>query len=267
MSGEALECYVQLSWLFARWILYNYQPCKSEIWRFVYQRKIMASFEGRQTVKSHSYKVYNCFITSNILHSVFPFYGPKIFRVKTSVVYLLILTVYFFPQSFSVILLIENVQTVTVSFENETLSICVLIYCQTGENYREIHHFLALTKVLINQLATSAIVVFCMTYCLYTVKWKRMKLGKTTDQKNTFRTTAMLIFIMLIFILGKIPSTVVLCFKAFGTPQWVNKLILSPSANIILQMTFAANIWVYLDILDLLFFVFQKSKWPLSSNQ
>jgi hypothetical protein len=175
----------------------------------------------------------------------FLFNGPKIFRVKTSVDYLLILTVCLFPQSFSVILLIENVQTVKVSFENETLSICVLIYGQTVENYREIHHFLALTKVLINQLATSAIVVFCMTYCLYTVKWKRMKLGKTTDQKNTFRTTAMLILIMLIFVLGNIPSTVQLCFDAFGFPQWVNEQVMTYSSNVILEMTFAANIWVY----------------------
>jgi hypothetical protein len=83
------------------------------------------------------------------------------------------LTVYRLPQSFSIILLIENLQTVTVSFQNETFSICVLIYGQTVENYREIHHFLALIKVLINQLATSAIVVFCMTYCLYTVKWNK----------------------------------------------------------------------------------------------
>ena len=175
----------------------------------------------------------------------FPFNGPKIFRVKTSVVYLLILTVCLFPQSFSVILLIENVQTVTVSFENETLSICVLIYGQPVENYREIHHFLALTKVLIKQFATSAIVVFCMTYCLYTVKWKRMKLGKTTDQKNTFRTTAMLILIMLIFVLGNIPSTVKICFDTFGFPQWVNEEVITHSSNVILEMTFVANIWVY----------------------
>ena len=175
----------------------------------------------------------------------FPFNGPKIFRVKTSVIYLLILTVCLFPQSFSLILFIENVQTVKVSFENGTLSICVLIIDQTVEHYREIHPFLALTKVLINQLATSAIVVFCMTYCLYTVKWKRMKLGKTTDQKNTFRTTVMLILIMLIFVLGNIPSTVQLCFDAFGFPQWVNEEVMIYSSNIILEMTFAANIWVY----------------------
>jgi hypothetical protein len=72
-----------------------------------------------------------------------------------------------------------------------------------------------------------------------------MKLGKTTDQKNTFRTTVMLVLIMLIFVLGELPTTVKLCFEVFGIPQWVNKHIMMLSANIILEMTFAANIWVY----------------------
>ena len=177
----------------------------------------------------------------------FPFNGPKIFRVKTSVLYLLILTVCLIPQSFLLILLIKNVQTVTLSFGNETLHICVLKFRQPVpyEKFLQIDLVLRLIRFLINQLATSAIVVFCMTYCLYTVKWKRIKLGKTTDQKNTFRTTVMLILIMLIFVLGKIPGTVGLCFEAFGIPQWVNKHIMNLSANIILEMTFAANIWVY----------------------
>ena len=177
----------------------------------------------------------------------FPFNGPKIFRVKTSVIYLLILTVCLFPQSFSPILLIKNVQTVTLSFGNETLPICIFTFGQLvpSEKFVEIDHVLRLIRVLINHLATSAIVVFCMTYCLYTVKWKQMKLGKTTDQKNTFRTTAMLILIMLIFALGKIPSTVALCFDVFGTPQWVNKLIMTLISNIFLEISFAANIWVY----------------------
>ena len=177
----------------------------------------------------------------------FPFNGPKIFRVKTSVIYLLILTNCLFPQSFSLILLIKNVQTVTLSFGNETLPICVLKFGQPVpyEKFLEIDHILGLIRFLINQLATSAIVVFCMTYCLYTVKWKRMKLGKTTDQKNTFRTTVMLVLIMLIFVLGELPTTVKLCFEVFGIPQWVNKHIMMLSANIILEMTFAANIWVY----------------------
>ena len=44
------------------------------IWRIVSQRKIMSpeggiNYPGRQSVISHSYKVYNCFITSNILYS------------------------------------------------------------------------------------------------------------------------------------------------------------------------------------------------------
>ena len=177
----------------------------------------------------------------------FPFNGPKIFRVKTSVIYLLILTVCLFPQSFSPILLIKNVQTVTLSFGNETLPICIFTFGQLvpSEKFVEIDHVLRLIRVLINQLATSAIVVFCMTYCLYTVKWKRMKLGKTTDQKNTFRTTAMLILIMLIFVLGELPTTVDLCFGAFGYPHWVNTNVITHIANAILQMTFEANIWVY----------------------
>jgi hypothetical protein len=177
--------------------------------------QVLPNFGKFWDVVSFLHGLFNS-ICSRTAFCEFPFNGPKIFRVKTSVIYLLILTLFLFPQSFSIILLIENVQTVTVSFENEIFSICVLIYGQTVENYREIHHFLALIKVLINQHATSTIVVFCMTYCLYTVKWKQMKLGKTTDQKNTFRTTAMLILIMLIFVLGNIPSTVKLCFDAFG---------------------------------------------------
>ena len=56
-------------------ILYNYHLCKSVIWRIVSQwRKIKSpecriNFRGKQSVISHSYKVDNCFITSNILHS------------------------------------------------------------------------------------------------------------------------------------------------------------------------------------------------------
>jgi hypothetical protein len=65
-------------------------------------------------------------ICSRTAFCAFPFNGPKIFRVKTSVIYLLILTICLFPQSFSLILLIKNVQTVTLSFGNETLPICVL---------------------------------------------------------------------------------------------------------------------------------------------
>ena len=75
------------------------------------------------------------------------------------------------------------------------------------ERYLEIGHVLRLSRVFINQLAASAIVVFCMTYCLYTVKKKRLKLGKTTNKKNTITTTA-----MLIFVLGELLTTVDLCF-------------------------------------------------------
>ena len=177
----------------------------------------------------------------------FPFNGPKIFRVKTSVIYLLILTVCVFLQSFLSALSLKNVETTTLSFGNETLAVCVMIFGQTVtfEKYLEIDHILGLSRVFINQLAASAIVVFCMTYCLYTVKWKRMKLGKATDQKNTFRTTAMLALIMLIFVLGELPTTVDLCFVAFGYPPWVNRDIMTDISNAILQMTFEANIWVY----------------------
>jgi EamA domain-containing membrane protein RarD len=89
-----------------------------------------------------------------------------------------------------------------------------MIFRQTVpfERYLEIGHVLGLSRVFINHLAASAIVVFCMTYCLYTVKRKRLKLGKTTNKKNTIRTTAMLILIMLIFVKGELLTTVDLCF-------------------------------------------------------
>ena len=177
----------------------------------------------------------------------FPFNGPKIFRVKTSVIYLLILTVCLFLQSFLSALSLKNVETTTLSFGNETLAVCVMVFSKTVpfERYLEIGHVLGLSRVFINQLAASAIVVFCMTYCLYTVKWKRMKLNTTTDQKKTFRTTAMLILIMLIFVLGELPTTVDLCFGAFGYPHWVNTNVITHISNAILHMTFEANIWVY----------------------
>lgn len=178
----------------------------------------------------------------------FPFNGPKIFRVKTSVIYLSILTVCVFLQSFLSNLSLKDVETTTMSFGNETLAVCVMIFGQTVsfEKYLEIDHVLWLSRLFINQLAASAIVVFCMTYCLYTVKWKRMKLGKTTEQRNTFRTTAMLILIMLIFVLGELPTTVDLCFGAFGYPEWVNREIITDISNAILEVTFEANIWVYI---------------------
>jgi len=177
----------------------------------------------------------------------FPFNGPKIFRVKTSVIYLLILTVCLFLQSFLSTLSVKNVETTTLFFRNETVVVCVMIFGLTVpfEKFQEIDHVLALSRVFINQLAASAIVVFCMTYCLYTIKWKRMKLGKTTNKKNTFRATAMLTLIMLIFVLGELPTTVALCFGAFGYPQWVNEDVMTRISNAILQITFEANIWVY----------------------
>jgi hypothetical protein len=160
---------------------------------------------------------------------------------------LLILTVCLFLQSFLSALSLKNVETATLSFGNETLAVCVMVFSKTVplERYLEIGHVLRLSRVFINQLAASAIVVFCMTYCLYTVKWKRMKLNTSTDQKNTFRTTAMLILIMLIFVLGELPTTVDLCFGVFGYPHWVNTNVITHIANAILQMTFEANIWVY----------------------
>ena len=73
LSCDCIIC-VPVMWLYhmrsCHVTVYNYQPCKSVIWRIVSQRKIIAwTFEGRQSVISHSYKVDNCFITLNILHS------------------------------------------------------------------------------------------------------------------------------------------------------------------------------------------------------
>jgi hypothetical protein len=66
VSGEALEYHVHLSWLFARWILYNYHPSMSWTWRFVNPRKTMSPGD-------------KCFITPKllcpILYSVHVFYA------------------------------------------------------------------------------------------------------------------------------------------------------------------------------------------------
>ena len=116
-----------------------------------------------------------------------PFNGPKIFRVKTSVIYLLILTVCLFLQSFLSALSLKNVETATLSFGNETLAVCVMVFSKTVplERYLEIGHVLRLSRVFINQLAASAIVVFCMTYCLYTVKSVSRKTEAHTGTSST----------------------------------------------------------------------------------
>ena len=58
----------------------------------------------------------------------FPFNGPKIFRVKTSVIYLLIVTVCLIPQSFSPILLIKNVQTNAIFRKRDITHLCSYIW-------------------------------------------------------------------------------------------------------------------------------------------
>jgi hypothetical protein len=88
VSGEALEYHVHLSWLFARWILYNYHPSMSWTWRFVKRLSFEGwqtvmfkrlSFEGWQTVMFNSYLGDKCFITPKllcpILYSVHVFYA------------------------------------------------------------------------------------------------------------------------------------------------------------------------------------------------
>jgi hypothetical protein len=72
------------------------------------------------------------------------FFWSVDFRVKTSVIYLLILTVCLFLQSFLSALSLKNVETATLSFGNETLAVCVMIFRQTVpfERYLEIGHVL-----------------------------------------------------------------------------------------------------------------------------
>ena len=87
--------------------------------------QVLPNFGKFWDVVSFLHGLFNS-ICSRTAFCEFPFNGPKIFRVKTPVIYLLILPICLFPQSFSLILLIKNVQTVTLSFGNETLHICVL---------------------------------------------------------------------------------------------------------------------------------------------
>ena len=67
VSGEALEYHVHLSWLFARWILYNYHPSMSWTWRFVNPRKTMSGWHCLSRVDKPSCSTHT-WVINVLLH-------------------------------------------------------------------------------------------------------------------------------------------------------------------------------------------------------
>lgn len=172
----------------------------------------------------------------------FPFKGPKLFGYRTSAIYIGVVCIIVILQQAAWTVFIKGLDAVEVTTGNTTQTFCHIQLSIPRKTYERIGHIGRVSTVFINHISTFIIVIICMTYCVYTLQFKRMQ----SSQKSSKSTTVMIVLVMLLFTIGQLPAAIGLFVDNFIDQTWFwveDRVYISSAVN---KVSFALHIVVYL---------------------
>lgn len=176
---------------------------------------------------------------------VFPFVGPRVCGVRTIVIVTVVSTVVLSFVPLHDFIFYERHGNISKTPDNKTSVYCYL-KPTTSLKKETLDRMEGNVRLFVYQVIPAFITSFCMMVCLTTVNRRKITTGKSTRDQETRRTTIMLVFIMLIFILGELPEAIAMFSKSFS----YNAVLSSESyfwfGNVSIIVSYLVNIWVYI---------------------
>lgn len=177
----------------------------------------------------------------------FPFAGPTICGIRTIFIATVMSAAVLIFVPLHDFIFYERFGTVNKTLDNTTTILCHLKY--TGALTKKTLDVMeGNMRFVVYQVIPACITTFCMLVCIITVNKRKKMNVKAIHNQETMRTTVMLVFVMLIFILGELPATLMMIAKSFfpSTKHVLRSSIFSWFSNIALALSYLANIWVYI---------------------
>lgn len=192
----------------------------------------------------------SCFTTSFLAIQrctvcVFPFVGPRICGIRTIVIVSVASVVLLSLVPLQDFILNERHGNISATLENKTTVYCY-VKPRGGLTKKTIDMIDSNIRLFVYQVIPAFITSFCMVVCLITVSSRRMQMGKSSHDQVQKRTTIMLVLIMLVFVLGEMPSAIRLFSKSFFHNDVLSSEIYFWFGNISLVVSYLVNIWIYI---------------------
>ena len=175
---------------------------------------------------------------------LFPFVGPRICKLRSTVIHVIvsvcIIIIWRSPQ-----FMITDIRGSTITDKDNTSRfICDVNHVLDDETMRKFFKTDPMVRLFITGIAPAVVVSFCMFGCLITVYRRKM----LTGQHRNNRTIFMLVLVMLIFVAGEFPSTVLNSCRAFlpNAKLWISTNNGVQFCNITLVLSYLLNVWVYI---------------------
>ncbi|CAC5362262.1 unnamed protein product [Mytilus coruscus] len=179
---------------------------------------------------------------------LFPFSGPRVCGSKTTVIFSVLSFVLITSMQIPEMLVRKVEGVMQLSDDNTSSMYCKKNYIINKDIMYEISNIIWLIRLFTLHLIPALLIIFCMIACVVTVNRRKMVSGRSSDQRSKKRTTAMLVLIMLIFVLGEFPTTLGIFLDSFvpTATNWFSTEDGIQFGNIILVVSFLLNIWVYI---------------------
>ena len=175
----------------------------------------------------------------------FPFTGPRLCGTKTTVIFVGVSVAAMLTFCIPLVLIRDVQSVVKLSTNNESALYCSIENIVWFKDYWKM--FLIVRFVTLG-LIPACLITISMAICLLTINRRQMVSSQSSNRQIKARTTVMLVLVMLIFVLGELPSNALLFYLSFlpTQPTWIKTSMGIWFCNITLNISYMMNIWVYI---------------------